>query len=106
MKKLIATILTAITVVFTGAFAVGCGPTDKGFNVYMPDGAPALALSKLMVENETLGVNAKYHVSSATAIGSYVANGSADIAILPIADASTAFCFACLSCLSKVSSAA
>ena len=94
MKKLLTLLLSAIVLAFS-VFAVGCSqapgnppqnPSD--FNIYTPDGAPALALSKLMVENETLGVDAKYNVVNATNIRDYIVNGSADIAILPITAAS------------------
>lgn len=91
MKRLLAIILSAITVLATSLFISGCGQTPDTFDIYMPDGAPALALSKLMVDDEKLGVDAKYHVVTSSTIRNYIVNESADIAILPVT-AATKLC--------------
>lgn len=57
----------------------------SGISVYMPDGAPALSMAKLMLDNEkSSGV--VYSVVDATTIQTYVTgnNPQADICILPI----------------------
>ena len=56
--------------------------------VYAPDGAPALALAKLMTEETAFGdsVEAEYNVVDASTIQTYVtgANPAADICVLPV----------------------
>lgn len=67
-------------------FQDGTGETEysKGFSVYAPDGAPALGLAKLMVENSL--TNADYHIVNAATIRTYVSgeNPQADICVLPV----------------------
>lgn len=91
MKKLLALLLTLIVATVACISLVGCGNNDENGNtvaIYMPDGAPALAFSKLMHEKDDLGYGATYTVVNADAIGSYVANGSASVALLPVNAAS------------------
>lgn len=97
MKKIITTILAAICI---AAFAVGftaCGQknVDNGdavkLSLYMPDGAPALAVAKLMYEDKTIeNVKPEYSVVAAETIQTYVTgeNSKADLAILPVNAAS------------------
>lgn len=93
MKKLLALILSLISV-FTFAFAVvGCTPAtpsyDGAVKIYMPDGAPALAFAKLMHDENKLGKDdLTYTVVSANNIGGVVANGTATAALMPINAAS------------------
>ncbi|MBE6123966.1 MAG: ABC transporter substrate-binding protein [Erysipelotrichaceae bacterium] len=57
---------------------------DKTVDVYMPDGAPALAMAKLMYEKYTTkGYTVKYHIVASETITSHITNGDADIAIVP-----------------------
>ncbi|MCH5162749.1 MAG: ABC transporter substrate-binding protein [Clostridiales bacterium] len=64
---------------------VGCsddgGKTQKVFHVYMPDGAPAIALSELMHEGYYA---TDFTVVSASTISARVSSGDADLAIMPI----------------------
>lgn len=58
-------------------------------SVYMPDGAPALAMAYMLSgEGETLSKTVSYNVVAATAINAYVSNTqeseNADICILPV----------------------
>lgn len=87
MKKLLTLLLT-FALSFTLLFSLAsCGNKDyKGeINVYMPDGAPALAFSQLMHEENKLGKETvSYNVVSADTIGSFVANGTATVALMPV----------------------
>lgn len=78
MKKIVSSLL-ALTVLF--AFC-GCGDKDKSgtVNVYAPDGAPAISLSKMIADKYE---GAKFNIVAPEQIGEFVANGSADIAIMP-----------------------
>ena len=90
MKKLFALLTTLILSLAICLSLIGCNaeenPSVKA--VYMPDGAPALAFSKLMHEKDDLGYGVKYNVVTADTIGSFVANKSADVALLPVNAAS------------------
>lgn len=90
MKKFV-TLLLGIIMTAAAAFTLyGCA--DKDFDgqieIYMPDGAPALAFSQLMSENNQLGREVSYHVVDSNSIGAYVANGTAEAALLPVNAAS------------------
>jgi len=83
MKKL--AILLAATFA-CGCLAVGCRTQDKeNLKIYMPDGAPALALGLPMYEdNKQDGM--EYHVVSAQVIQTYVTGNqpAADVCVLPV----------------------
>ncbi len=60
------------------------GATPEKVNVYVPDGATALALAYFMHSGEKVGgATLDIHVVTASTIGSFVANGSADLAVMP-----------------------
>lgn len=85
MKKLLS-LLMAFALVIVSAFALtGCSRNYEGeIKIYMPDGAPALAFSQLMHENNGLEKNATYTVVPASTIQQFVANESATAALLPV----------------------
>lgn len=64
------------------------GDGDVSVDVYMPDGAPAIALSKLMNDGFD---GANFNVVTATSIAGYVKNGTADIAVMPVNGAAALF---------------
>lgn len=87
MKRTIAWLCIAF-LLFAG---IACRKEKQEITVYTPDGAPALALAKLMSEDtETDGVS--YHVVNSTGIEALVQykeeSKNADICILPLTDAS------------------
>ena len=89
MKRKISLVLAGLTL-FAG-LAVGCKGNQEEITVYMPDGAPALALAKLMAEDkEDDGVT--YNVVPATMIASKVKfednSKNADLCVMPITAAS------------------
>ncbi len=87
MKKLITILISAILSVMLLFSVSACGNKDYNgeINIYMPDGAPALAFSRLMHEENKLGKESvSYNVVSADTIGSFVANGTATVALMPV----------------------
>lgn len=60
------------------------GTTPEKVDIYVPDGATALALAYFMHSGEKVsGATLEIHVVTASSIGSFVANGSADMAVMP-----------------------
>lgn len=87
MKKLIAILLTVLTLcTFTACKA----PEPQDLTVYAPDGAPALAISKLISDSDNLGLGgtATYNVVSANEIGPIMMQGKGDIIVMPVNAAS------------------
>ena len=74
---------------FCGTLGTASQPSE--ISVYMPDGAPALALAKLMNEENQFGqTSVEYNVVPANTIGAQVngADPAADICVLPVNAAS------------------
>lgn len=90
MKKFFSFVCAAVLAVATMLAAVGCdGKKYEGkIQIYMPDGAPALAFSELMASDNQLGREVSYNVVAAEAIGPFVAQETADAALLPVNAAS------------------
>lgn len=91
MKKFIVTILTAALLLLSVAGLTSCDSGDTGkISVYMPDGAPALAMAKLMKDDMQFDRNVSYTVVDASVIQTYVTGESpaADLCILPVNAAS------------------
>lgn len=90
MKKLLASIVCAALTLCALFGFTACGGNDKAVSVYMPDGAPALAMAKLMSENSGFGRDVNYNVVEASTINARVTgeNPAADICILPVTAAS------------------
>lgn len=91
MKKFFVTILTAALLLLSVAGLAACknGGTDK-ISVYMPDGAPALSMAKLMKDDMQFGKGVSYNVVDASIIQTYVTgdNPAADLCVLPVNAAS------------------
>lgn len=90
MKKILSTILAALAAV-TFAFGMSACNSDVNdnsqFNVYIPDGAPALSMAQLMYENKVIeNVALEYNVVAADTIGGFVSGETpkADICVLPV----------------------
>ena len=88
MKKLIKFLFCTIICLFLSLGSVACTEAKDTLNIYMPDGAPALAMSKLMHENIDFGFDTKYTVVASSNIANYIIQKKADIAIIPINAAS------------------
>lgn len=82
MKKLVSFVCAAVTSCAMAMPLVSCGDDgDKTIHVYMPDGAPAIALAALM-DSGYSGFD--FTVVPSANIGGVVSNGTADMAIMPI----------------------
>ncbi len=89
MKKLLATLTCALLAVVTAVCVTACNRGAKtAVNVYAPDGAPALALAKLMHEENDLGEDVSYHIVDSGSLTSRVTAGNeadnADLIIMPV----------------------
>ena len=85
LKRVFAAFACAAALLCGSALAA-CGDEggDVSCRVAMPDGAPALALAKLMVDDMQFGGEVDYSVVNANAIGAQVSGEQADICILPV----------------------
>ncbi|MCH5155675.1 MAG: ABC transporter substrate-binding protein [Clostridiales bacterium] len=89
MKKLISTLCAAAMSCALVLPLNACGKDDYGtIHVYMPDGAPAIALAALM-DSGYSGFD--FTVVPSDTIGGVVSNGTADMAIMPIDAAATLY---------------
>lgn len=89
MKRKISILLAGT--LFAVGFAAGCKKESGDITVYMPDGAPALALAQLMAE-DTKEDGVSYNVVPATMIASKVTykdnEKNADLCVMPVTAAS------------------
>lgn len=90
MKKFLALVVSVLMCVCLAAGVTACGKSDPAVAVYMPDGAPALAVAQLMAEDNQFETEVEYTVVDSTTITTYVTgeNPKADICILPVNSAS------------------
>lgn len=87
LKRKVAAIACAAAAVFVlgvSACAEDTGSGEFSYTVAMPDGAPALAAARLMVEDMQFGVEVNYTVVNSNAITQQISGGVADICILPV----------------------
>lgn len=85
MKKFL---LIFLSIVFAFGVMAGCANGDfddssKVINIYLPDGAPALALVSLFDKTEINGQKVKFTVVPSANISGYLTKGEADLAIVP-----------------------
>lgn len=85
MKKFLA-ILISLVSCFSLSFLTACSGSDDTLVIAVPDGAPTLALYSMMDTCNTLeGYSIEYKILTGAAnIGTTVASGEADCAIMPI----------------------
>lgn len=74
-------------VLLSSVFAFSSCDDGEQVRVYAPDGAPALALAKLMHE-DSADDGIEYVVTDAISISTFVTGGEADVCILPVNQAS------------------
>ena len=87
MKKIVTLIMSLMLCVLGLTGVVGCKDNNDGDNtlyVYMPDGAPALAMSKLLNDDNQFGTKIDYTVVASSNISNYIINKTADIAVIPV----------------------
>jgi len=93
MKKFLTAFLSAIVMGLSALGFSACNSGSSKIEVYVPDGAPALALAQLMAEDMQFGKEVNYHVVDAESITSNVTyadmSKNADLCVMPVNDAST-----------------
>ncbi len=93
MKK-ITTLLLSLILCLTSFMVIGCNnPSndgEKSLSFYAPDGAPALAIAKLINDKENFITDATidYKVVSSNDIGGVMSQGKGDFIVMPINAAS------------------
>lgn len=92
MKKFLTAVLSAVLMGVTALGFSACANESTGIKVFVPDGAPALAIAQLMAEENKFGKDVNYHVVDANSITTHVTyedmSRNADICVLPVNDAS------------------
>lgn len=87
MKKYLHICLTVVIILAVCVFAVACTKNNdndiKEINVAVPDGAPALAIAKLINNSEFKGYKVNYEIVDGTNIGAKISAGQVDLAIMP-----------------------
>lgn len=90
MKKFLS-LMCAIAAALSAAVVSACNGGGSGVKVFVPDGAPALSVARLLSVDETFGEEVSYNVVSADEIASHVTyadkDKNADLCILPVNDA-------------------
>lgn len=84
MKKLLTFLLAVICGVST-ILCCGCGSSGK-YTFVAPDGAPAIAISKLIYDKDKLstGKNVDYKIITAKEIQTHLSAGTADFILAPV----------------------
>lgn len=87
MKKIIVMILSLMSalIVVTGCMT-GCSHGDGVIDIYVPDGAPALALVSIFDSEEIGGEKVRFTVVPADNISAYLYKGEPELAIVPTND--------------------
>ncbi|MCH5161111.1 MAG: ABC transporter substrate-binding protein [Clostridiales bacterium] len=80
-KRIVSTVIAATVAACVPLMSCGEKKSGSSYKLYMPDGAPAIAVSALMSKGFD---DTEFTVVQATAIAQFVANGTADLAIMPI----------------------
>lgn len=92
MKKFLSALICAVVFAVSAFGLTACSGDKQEISVYVPDGAPALAVASLMAENPDFGRTVSYHVVGAEEIVSCVTyeneEKNADLCILPVNAAS------------------
>ena len=92
MKKFLTAFFGALIVCASALGFTACGNGGGSIQVYVPDGAPALAIAQLMAEDMQFGKEVDYNVVDADGITSNVTyddmSKNADLCVLPVNDAS------------------
>lgn len=86
MKRFLVLLLSVMLCV-VAIFSGGCNDeSEQSYTFMAPDGAPALAISKLIYDNDNLGTakSVKYSVLSSIQIMPTFSSGGADIIVVPV----------------------
>lgn len=91
MKKFLLMLICAVVLVLCMSGLAACvNYENETVKVYMPDGAPALSMARLMAEENKFEKDVEYNVVDANTVQSYVTGASpkADLCVLPLNAAS------------------
>ena len=86
MKKFL-TLLLSVLLIFTSLFVFGCKEDQINSYIFIaPDGAPALAIAKLIHDSDDLGTNktVDYKVVNSGQVQPNLASGKADFIVAPV----------------------
>ncbi len=86
MKKFITFVLCLLLSFSCFSFSACSDDGNKGLTFYAPDGAPALAIAKLINDNEDFGIGKEidYKVVASSDIGTTMATGKGDFIVMPV----------------------
>lgn len=91
MKKILIFLVAVVLTVSMSMSVVSCNRDDGVINIYLPDGAPALALVSVFDKTEIDGQKVEFTVVPSGNITSYLLNDEADLAIVPTNAASIVY---------------
>lgn len=82
-KKIIAIVLCVLTLVAVTCLPLGCSSDKQGVQIYVPDGAPALAVANLFVTDKLAGRSVSVTITTGADVQAKVLNGEADVVVCP-----------------------
>lgn len=84
MKKIITLIVSIVMIAVLCVLATACNNSEPNkYNVMTPDGAPSMAIAKMMKDNASFGCDPTYSIIGSDAVASSFSNGDADFIIAP-----------------------
>lgn len=84
MKKIIALIVSIVMIAVLCVLATACNNSEPNkYTVMTPDGAPSMAIAKMMKDNAHFGCDPTYSIIGSDAVASSFSNGDADFIIAP-----------------------
>ncbi len=77
-------VISIVFVIILALSVAGCKPAAQGeIDIYVPDGAPALAVASIIADEQFYNGKVKVHVVTEDNIVPNILNGEADVALLP-----------------------
>ncbi len=83
MKKIVLVLFLCVALLMGTICLFGCEPSVDKVTCYVPDGAPALAVAKIMAEGSVGNTTAEVVVTTGEDVSAKCVSGEADIAVLP-----------------------
>ncbi|MCM1043673.1 MAG: hypothetical protein NC350_05695 [Corallococcus sp.] len=81
--KLIASVLCAVVCVLSVFAVAGCNNNDECIDIFVPDGAPTLAVAQLFAEESVGGSKLNVKITTGENVRAKIISGEADAAICP-----------------------
>ena len=82
MRKYLAILIVVTLIISVCAFAA-CDNNNEGLTLYVPDGAPALSVAKIVSDGKVGKYDVKTEVTTGENVVAKCASGEADLAVLP-----------------------